>query len=298
MEYNSKVIIVIINYNGNEDTIQCIQSIDTYCKRHNYTILLVENGSKSPLVESDLSSFDIPIILESSTNNLGFAGGNNLVLNRVKISEYDYVFLLNNDTVLIDDSIDQLITALNKHPNTIGGLVNYYYDSPMEVWQAGSYVRATKISGTEKRYVKDNISRLEYVDTIPGSSMAIPTKVIKDIGLFDARYFAYYEEVDFCIRAQKYGYHVAFLTNTKILHKVGRSSSSKLKHYLRSRNTLLLYKKHYGRLMCIAYLRIIMRTARDYINTCFKINYLSPMMKGIKDFKNNIFGAGSINKFK
>ena len=296
---NKKVAIIIINYNGNEDTLQCLKSIDQYCIKHDYSVLLVDNASHQPINRQELTQFKVAINYIISPHNLGFAGGNNLAIEYIKDNnyQYDYLFLQNNDTILIDDSLDRLVDVLEKEGVEIGGLVNYFYDCPSKIWQAGSFIRASRLSGREMNSFHLDSAELIYVDSIPGSSMLIKSEVVQAIGLFDERYFAYYEEMDFCTRAKENGYKVSFLPDTRILHKVGRSSTSKLKHYLRTRNTLLFYSLHYKQYMTIAYLRILLRTIRNVIETKFDFGFINPFWRGVYDYKKGIFFAGSIGLF-
>lgn len=297
MAGRKSIAIVIVNYNGNNDTLECLESIDRYCKENDYTVYLVDNASKAPISDSELKKFNVHIKYIKSGKNLGFAGGNNLAVSGIKLGDFDYVFLLNNDTVLLDDSVDRLVKKIEITPNIIGGIVNYYYDNPEEMWQAGSDTVAKKIKSKERKDFDVLSEDMIFVDSIPGSSMMIPRKIIEEIGLFDERYFAYYEEVDFCERAKESGYQVAFLPNTRLLHKVGRASTSRMKHYLRTRNTLLFYSLHYKQYMFVAYLRVILRTIRDIVNSKFKIDYFCPAIKGIIDYRRGLFGDGHIMEF-
>ena len=297
MAGRKSIAIVIVNYNGNNDTLECLESIDRYCKENDYTVYLVDNASKAPISDSELKKFNVHIKYIQSGKNLGFAGGNNLAVSGIKLGDFDYVFLLNNDTVLLDDSVDRLVKKIEITPNIIGGIVNYYYDNPEEMWQAGSDTVAKKLKSKERKDFDVLSEDMIFVDSIPGSSMMIPRKIIEEIGLFDERYFAYYEEVDFCERAKESGYQVAFLPNTRLLHKVGRASTSRMKHYLRTRNTLLFYSLHYKQYMFVAYLRVILRTIRDIVNSKFKIDYFCPAIKGIIDYRRGLFGDGHIMEF-
>ena len=300
MNRKIKVAIIIINFNGTEDTLECLESVDKFCVKHDYSVILVDNASNNLIDETTLTEFKTEVKYIKSKKNLGFAGGNNLAVKYLADNNLDckYVFLQNNDTVLIDNSVDRLVDKLEEDNVEIGGLVNYYYDCPSEMWQAGSYIRETKLSSKEARRFNPALDSLIFVDAIPGSSMLIKREVIRNVGLFDERYFAYYEEMDFCIRAKGNGYKVAFLPNTSILHKVGRSSTSKFKHYLRTRNTLLFYSLHFQRYMSTAYLRALLRTIREVLTGNFDWGFVSSFISGVKDYRNHIFYEGHISSFQ
>lgn len=293
------VAIIIINYNGTEDTLECLSSLNQYLKNEEnlrFEIALLDNHSKEPISPKSLPTSGIPIHYYQSDDNLGFAGGNNLAIRNIskEIDHIDYYFLLNNDTVLVDDSLIRLLKATTGSSYDITGLVNYYYDQPNECWQAGSFVRPMQLTGKEVNPLKYQNGSFVEVDTVPGSSLLISTKVIDTIGLLDDNFFAYYEELDWCLRAKEKGYKVAFLSGTKILHKVGRSSTSFFKHYLRTRNTLLLYSKHYGEFTIIARFRVFLRTISGIIRWKDK-NLWKAYVKGIKDFESRKYGKGTLS---
>ncbi len=293
------VAIIIINYNGADDTLECLSSLNQYLKNEDdirFEIALLDNHSKEPIPPQTLPAIGIPIHYYQSDDNLGFAGGNNLAIRNInkEIDHIDYYFLLNNDTVFVDDSLTRLVKATTGSSYDITGLVNYYYDQPNECWQAGSFVRPMQLTGKEVDPLKYQNGSFVEVDTVPGSSLLISTKVTDAIGLLDDNFFAYYEELDWCLRAKEKGYKVAFLSGTKILHKVGRSSTSFFKHYLRTRNTLLLYSKHYNEHAIIARLRVFLRTLSGVIrwkNT----NLWKAYVAGIKDYKSGKYGKGTLS---
>lgn len=296
------VAIIIIDYNGKNDTIECVNSINRLLPTDEdilYDVFILDNGSSHALRLEEIPRTSLNITLLKSDVNLGFAGGNNYIIDYIKANHlnYDYFFLLNNDTVLVDDSLHNLVLKSKDSQFDITGVVNYYYSNPEEIWQAGDYFSTYSI----KRKMVDGLKNIHgdfvQVDVIPGSSMLICSKVINEIGLFDERFFAYYEEWDFCATAKEHNYQVAFLSKTKLLHKVGKSSPSRLKHYLRSRNTLLFYQKHNKNALIIAYLKIIARTLREEMKNGFKAGYFKPLLVGVIDYNKGKFYKGSIDKF-
>lgn len=295
-----KIAILIINYNGKKDTIECLRSIDEHMysdDRVLYKVILVDNGSRDCLRTSDIEDIKSEVVLLKSADNLGFAGGNNygykfLCDNNI---EYDYLLLLNNDTVVVDDSIAVLAEELEKSNYGIGGLVNYYYSNPSKIWQSGTFFRTNKLKDLS---IKTNSEKLEFceVDAVPGSSLMIKKKIVDKIGLLDDRYFAYYEEFDLCARAKNHGYTIGFLNSTRLLHKVGKSSPSLLKHYLRTRNTLLFYKNNYAKDIKVGYARVIIRSILLFLRK-LSWGYFKAMYFGIKDYKKGTFYQGNILKF-
>ena len=293
------MVIIIVNYNGNKDTLECLESIDRHCATTGYFIIVVDNGSRQPLEDAELSRFAIPIGYIRSDKNLGFTGGNNLGLQYIKEHQipFDMLLLLNNDTILFDDSISRLAYKLRDSSYGIGGAINYFYNRPNEIWQAGNMYRPNRLTGFT---IKSNIEGNDFVkvDFVPGSSMMIKKEVIDEIGFLDDRFFAYFEEADLSIRASRKGYDTGFLQSSKILHKVGKSSPSVFKHYLRTRNTLLFYEKNYPKLMYMAKIRNLVRTLSVFFKSKCSFGFLRAHYLGNKDYANRIFYEGHISSFK
>ena len=297
-----KIGIVILNYNNNIDTLNCLDSISEHINNENIIVFLIDNNSEKPLDESFIKKYQIRINYTINHENLGFAEGNNVGIRQALKNECDYIVLLNNDTVLIDNSLSELINLINADEEIgVGGLVNYYFNNQDKIWQAGFFNNFKK--GKTKAIQNFNLLKKEliYADYVPGSSFVIKKTVIQKIGMLDSNYFAYYEENDFCTRAAEAGYKIAFLSSSKILHKVGVSSNSITKFYLRTRNELVFYKKFSSRF----YFTLIF--TKLYINKFAKIATLKLKLNqsfrfyralnlAFNDFiKGNLFD-GNLNK--
>jgi len=298
IEITRKLAIIILNWNGLNDTIECILSIQEQLKLDTFKIFLVDNNSSQNIDGIYDYTHILPIEIIKLKDNIGFAAGNNVGLKRALREGFDLFLLLNNDTVFVDDSIYQLIAKMDEiEVIGIGGLVNYYYTDPNKIWQTG--FRNNLKTGINKP-IKEALStspKMIEVDYIPGSSFLIKRKVIETIGVLDWKYFAYFEENDYCVRAKKNGFKVAFLSNSKILHKVGRSSSNKTKIYLRSRNILLFYSKYTTKLffcnICIIH---FLKTVLLILKNKNKVINFRSYLNGIYDFKQGIFYKGSLTK--
>ncbi len=138
------------------------------------------------------------------------------------------------------------------------------------------------------------------VDWVPGSSLMARTEILQRIGLLDEKYFAYWEEVNLCLRARRYGSEVAFGEGTRILHKVGRSSPTALKEYLRTRNKLYFYRKNFAagqffragvRVLGKALLRSI------YNALVFRPRLAFAYLAGIVNFVQGRMGGQRVNSF-
>ena len=300
-DLSDHVVVVVVNFNGLRDTIECMQSLAMHCDPRQFSVILIDNASSTPLDE--LRALTFPFELEVRTNavNVGFAAACNAGIRVAVAKRSRYVLLLNNDTVLVDDVVSALKGMLAADSSLgIVGAVNYYHSSPAEVWCTG--IRADYAAGrfaSVKSFDRYGNTAIR-VDWVPGSSLMARTEILQQIGLFDEKYFAYWEEADLCLRARRIGSEVAFCEGTRILHKVGRSSPSALKEYLRTRNKLYFYRKNFAagqfvrvgvRLLAKAVLRSI------YNALTFRPWLAFAYLAGIVDFLQGRMGGQRVNSF-
>lgn len=242
-----KVSIIVLNWNGKEDTIECLESLKliTY---PNYEILLVDNGSTDGSVKYFRERYPEIEIIENR-ENLGFAEGNNVGIRKAMKNLTDYILLLNNDTIVNPDFLTKMVEVAESDTKfgIIGPKICYYHD-PSKVWSVGGDVNlftgSIKNRGDQKP--QEDFQGTKIVDYVSGCALLIKRKVIEEIGLLDKDYFLYFEETDWNIRAHKRGYISVVTCNAKILHKSG-ASIKKVKdsnYYYFSRNGFLFLKKN------------------------------------------------------
>lgn len=256
-----KVTIIILNWNGWEDTIECLESL-RQINYVNYSLILVDNKSEDKSIEKikeyanglidileytkeesekveeldfHLSLFsNSKMIFISNNDNYGFAEGNNIGIRfATRIFEPDYILLLNNDTVVDKDFLFHMIKTGEDHEEVgIIGPKIYYYDykgSKDVINFAGGklnmWTGKTQHIGANE---KDNhtLEAASYVDWIQGSCFLIKKRVINDIGILSKKYFFGFEEIDFCLKASKAKYKCIYVPSSKIWHKVGSSLGS------------------------------------------------------------------------
>ena len=292
-----KLAIIILNWNNTSDTIECIQSINTHILKNDFKIILIDNGSYQNIDEVIAFEKELPMVVVRLENNIGFAAGNNIGIRMALDEGFDYIMLLNNDTVLTDDSVINLIKIMQDNNDLgIGGLVNYYYSHPEKVWHAGLmnnlYIGKNH---TVKNFTADK-SSIIYVDYVPGSSLIAKRSVFEKVGLLDERFFAYYEENDFCLRAKEIGFKTGFLTSSRILHKVGNSSLNHIKVYLRTRNMLLFYSKYSIKIFLpIIILINFLRILYEIVLNPAKRKNIRAFILGINDFIKEKLYSGSLD---
>lgn len=232
----SKIIILILNWNGKQDTLDCLESVQKI-DYDNYQIVVIDNGSTDGSVSAIRDKFSEIHIVENKAN-LGFAGGNNAGIGYAIKQNADYIFLLNNDTTVDSQLLRELIKASEKHPDAgILGSQIYIYKHPQKIWYSGAkwlpeQAQFIHLGSGEVDRGEDG-QEVRETAYICGCALLIKTEVIKKIGVLDSRYFLMWEETDWCYRARKVGYRCLVVPKAKVWHKISASFSGgdKAPHY-------------------------------------------------------------------
>lgn len=284
-----KVAIILVNYNGEKYNEECIDSIlkSTY---KNYEIIVVDNNSSDNSVELLIKKFNDNIKIIKAKSNLGFSGANNLGIKYAIDNNFEYIMLLNNDTV-IDDRMVEIMINSSKN-NLIVSPKIYYYDNKEILWSAGGSINWHKglpiqygIGETEN---KENNTRKE-IEFATGCCILIPIEAIKKTGMMSEDYFLYYEDTDYCIRLLRNGFKIIYEPNAFLYHKVSASTGgekSKMYWYYMTRNRLIFNKKFNKNITYKIY--FFMTTVIKFIKYFIKRDKiaLDGSIKGIVDFFN------------
>lgn len=247
-----KVVIVVLNWNGKNDTIQCLISLHNLNYR-DFEIVVVDNGSTDGSVDAIREKYKAVHILETGTN-LGYAGGNNVGIKWALDHHAHYVLLLNNDTIVASNLISAFVEASALLPtNSVLGAKIFYYDKPDTLWFAGGRWDDALYQFQHIGYGRKDsaeFAHMSEVDYITGCALFASSAIFKEVGLLDERFFLTYEETDWCYRAKKIGHKCIFVPEAKLWHKVSSSfggADSPLVGYFMQRNRLLWIKKHLPR---------------------------------------------------
>lgn len=246
---------------------------------------------------SEISS-NRKLILIKNDSNHGFAGGNNIgtvyALNSLKS---DYVMLLNNDTIVDKDFLKELVkVAESKSKIGFTGPKSYYYDfngNSNVINFAGGKIYMEK--GCTQSTGLDEIDEGQYneirtVDYVEGSCILAKKEILKEIGLLDPNYFAYWEETDLCTRGYKSGYTSVYVPKAKIWHKVSSSINNPTKIYYYTRNRFWFMRRYAPKRVYINF--IIHFFGFHFWNTNF--NYLRGGLKRknleyVNEFSKGVF---------
>lgn len=232
------VSIIIVNYNSGDCLRQCIESVYAHTKDLEFEIIAVDNASTDhsfvPICESSFVSI---CVIKNSTN-LGFSAANNI---GVKTATGKYLFFLNPDTLLIDNSIHRFYEFLESaEPDIVacGGLLIRHSGEPdtsfgnfPSLFQAFSDIGFRRLY---RRYYDRHLSIAQsqaYESPQPagylsGADIFIRREAFLNAGGFDESFFMYYEDVDLFYRLNKSGYRAVILPDVKIVHHKSVSTRS------------------------------------------------------------------------
>jgi GT2 family glycosyltransferase len=216
--------VIILNYNGLQHTLKCINNLRHAAKKVRLctiNIVVVDNASTDGSEESLRIIQEITFI--QSSKNGGFASGCNMGIKHCQQLKYDYILLLNNDASIIEGTIDDLIKSSQLNNNHV--LISVPIFNPDQSMQSlGGYIN--KLTGKVKLITAfKNHNKVEF---LTGCCMLIPNEVLNTIGLLDERFFMYWEDVDYCWRAKKAGLKLIIEHKLKVSHAASSTANNNL----------------------------------------------------------------------
>ncbi|MGF1537296.1 MAG: glycosyltransferase family 2 protein [Elainellaceae cyanobacterium] len=269
------ILIVIVNYRTPKLTIDCLHSLVAEVQRiPRVQVVVSDNASGDDSVEVISDAIDREgwhdwVQFMPLDKNGGFAYGNNAVIRKWFLSEnpLKYVWLLNPDTVVRPHALEALSNFLDSHQDV--GIVGSRLEDPDGTPQRSAFRFHTIFSELDLSLRLGLVSKLLshwvvappvvdhdcQVDWVAGASMLVRREVFEDIGLMDDNYFMYYEEMDFCLAANRAGWPCWYIPSSRVVHLVGQSSGvtndkrppkRRPQYWFDSRRRY--FKKNYGRL--------------------------------------------------
>lgn len=222
----TSILIVVLNWNGIDDTEKCVDSLLSQ-SYENYKILIVDNGSldDSAVRLNKLAElYSEKLILVSNEQNLGFAGGVNTGICYALKNDFDAVALFNNDAVADKNWLKNLEKNLINDASIVTGL--FLHEDGKTIDSTGDFYSSWGIAFPRKRGVEVSLApKSDFVFGASGGGSLYKTSLFKQIGLFDETFFAYYEDADISFRAQLAGHKVYYEKSAVAYHKQGATSN-------------------------------------------------------------------------
>jgi len=305
-----KVAIVLLNYRSKKETVECLESLEKI--KNEITAIIVDNSpteSRDFIKEKikEIKKFNVELI--KSDVNTGFSGGNNIGIHHALANGYDYVLILNNDTVVDENFLSNLLLTAEKDKKVGAVVPKIYFAKGHEfhkkrykkeelgkvIWYAGGIIDWKNVIGLHRGV--DEVDKGQYDKTLEteyatGACMLLKKEAIEDVGMFDEDFFLYYEDSDLSMRMKKKGYKILFEPSSFIWHKNASStggSGSTIQDYYTTRNRMLFGMRYAPIRSKIALIRESIHLfvkGRPFQKRGIKDYYLKEFGKGIFDEKN------------
>lgn len=239
------IYVIILNWNRYQDTLTCLQSlskIDT----PNVQLMVVDNGSRDDSVITIRQRFSQIKLIEAESN-LGFAKGMNLGIRAALAGGADYVFLLNNDTIVDPAMLNYLLAHARPEVGLLAPAI-FYMAAPKTIWSTGGGLSAVWLEMTGDHGRNQILPQApQKRGFLSACGLLIPRMILEQVGLFDERFFMYYEDLDYCLRVQKAGYDLVLVPQAHLWHQVSQSSggsNSPNERYYMALSSGLYFRKH------------------------------------------------------
>lgn len=295
-----KVFIILLNYNGYEDTIQCMESLEKI-DYENYEVVIVDNKSTNEslkklteYIEEHKTSFRKKHTLIPSKNNHGFAAGNNIGIKYALKNQCDFVVLINTDTLVKKDFLKELTIPFENSDDVGISTGKIYYESKRDTfWFAGGTFNEERFYGAHIGQGEKDLGQYDEQKNISfctGCLMMIKREVLEKVGFLSEEYFMYYEDVDYCLKVRELGYKIAYAPKAIIYHKVSASTGGEESPFAiewNTRNRLRLMRKFKDSMTKMQYIK---RMSFFYITRVIvlgkyllkgKVDLIKAVVKGI-----------------
>ncbi|MFN8545159.1 MAG: glycosyltransferase family 2 protein [Candidatus Binatia bacterium] len=267
------VVILVLNWNRCDETVACLESLAA-ADLGGARVFVVDNGSRDGSVATLRARFPDVRVLETG-ENLGYAGGNNVGMRAALEAGADGVLLLNNDARVARDFLPPLVQALNDTPSAAAvtsAILRHDRPDLLDVayCEAWFHLRHTvQMQGVNALRGEGYDTRRE-IQIAAGCSVLMRAEALRRVGLFDEEFFAYHEDVDWCLRARAAGYSVLYEPYSRVYHRGSQSTAARtrpggapvaandgaalpnaepipwnpVRTYLGARNTILLQRRY------------------------------------------------------
>ncbi len=268
----AKIFVIILNWNRAGDTVECLESIGRLrvkgshgvaSSAYELNIVVVDNGSTDGSIETFRKLRVRGLRIIENKKNLGFAEGNNIGIRFALKNKADYVLILNNDTLVEKNLLIELLETAKKYNDFGAASPKIYFAKGFEfhkkrysagelgkvIWYAGGNMDWGNMYGTHRGVDQVDTGQFNEdleTDFVTGASMFVRKKVFSAVGLFDPKFFLYFEENDFCQRAYKAGWKLMYIPGSIAWHANAQATGigSSLQDYYITRNRMLFGLRH------------------------------------------------------
>ncbi len=278
MNDDFKLSIIIVSYNTKNILKNCLDSIFNKIKEINFEVWVVDNASTDGSVGMIKKEFPKVNIIENK-KNVGFAGANNQT---IKKANGQYIFLLNPDTIILDENIKEIIKFMDDHQqagacgplvlNKNGTMQKQCKRGFPDFWNSFTYYSGLWKLFPNNKWWKKTFGgyflldkpddKICEVDCLSGAAMIFRKEIFNKVGLLSEDYFMYWEDIDICYRIKQEGYKIYFVPLSKVMH-IGGAGGTKIQPY---KNIKYFYRGGY-----IFYKKFIAEKHNFFINFLYYV---------------------------
>jgi len=264
-----RVEIILLNWNGYVDTINCLNSVSRL-DYENFGVIIVDNGSTDSSISEIGRVFPAQRVVETG-RNLGFSGGCNFGIQDALSRGADYVWLLNNDTIIEPTTLSHMVDAAMS-VNKVGavGSVIYHLDD-MDRIQAWGGGRINRWLGRSRHCIAPC-----KIDYISGASMLLSRLALEDVGLLRESYFMYWEDADICLRLRNSGYKLIVADMSRLYHResssVGKGSLRHIEYF--NCSAVKFFRSNYSLSMIPILMGVTTRFIKQVIRMRFRAAFV------------------------
>jgi GT2 family glycosyltransferase len=258
---HKQVALILLNWNTPVHTANCISSLKQCCNEALFDIIVADNGSTDDSLAILKAQFPSLIFIENN-ENLGFAEGNNKGLIYSIEKGYTYSLVMNTDTLVDKDLVSGLLAHMDNHPEAAAVQpAIYWMHNKSKIWNGEGKFNKLLGKTISDTSVPDEAALNSYkvAEWVTGCCMLIRNTVLTKSGLFNKRFFLYYEDVELSFRLRDAGFELHYLPSCKMYHEAGVSAKvsapkkegvlSPVIHYYISRNHIWFLRR-YGNPLC------------------------------------------------
>lgn len=293
-----RVAIVLLNWNTPVHTVNCVASLKEHCNEELFDIIIADNGSSDGSLYY-LQSHYPDLIFIDNKKNLGFAEGNNVALRYSINYNYTFSLVLNTDTLVDEDIVTKLTTHLDE--NSSAGAVQpaiFWLHNKSIIWNGKGLFNKFLGKTISDTNLPNQVNKTYYenADWLTGCCMLIRNSALAKSGLFNPKFFLYFEDVDLSFRLNQAGFELHYLPSCKMYHEAGVSakalpqknegSLSPVIHYYTSRNhiwTLRQYGKALYYPVNVFYNGLYYAALLGYLTIRGRFKKSGFLLKGLKD---------------
>lgn len=253
------VSVIIVNYNGGNDIVACLHSLENSESAQNLDIIVVDNGSTDDSVAQIRTQYP-RVNLHLMGENLGFAAACNVGI-RAALAET--ILLLNPDTEVKSDAILKMYEALSRNPhwgivgarmlNQTGNAYRAARRFPQPKDMAYAAMGLAKLFHNSRKYNgylygECELASLDHVDQVEGSCLMISATARAKVGSLDERFFIFFEEVDWCKRVKEAGFEIHLVNEAEVIHKVSTTMGRyfEFTRVVHAQSAMKYFRKHHG----------------------------------------------------